>query len=161
SRRRAASTRTVSTKRAGVVPTSRRNTRAKLRGLIATRRASTGTDRSASGCSATQACNSRTGSRSVAWVASRALNCDWPPGRRGERRRGARGAERPRAAETPRDQRRREAHARRHAGGGPDVAVAHEDRIGLDRDLGEHRRERGARGPVGGDPPTFEEAGGG
>src|SRR6476619_3070701 len=38
-RRRAASTRTDSTKRAGVIPTSRVKTRAKFRGLIATRRA--------------------------------------------------------------------------------------------------------------------------
>jgi hypothetical protein len=52
-RRRAVSTRTDVTKRAGVVPTSRVKTRAKLRGLIATLRARVSTDRSSLVCSRT------------------------------------------------------------------------------------------------------------
>src|SRR5439155_21728283 len=48
-RRRAVSMRTEVTKRAGVVLTSRVKTRAKLRGLIATRRARLSTDRSSRG----------------------------------------------------------------------------------------------------------------
>src|SRR5262249_4053841 len=50
-RRRAVSTRADATKRAGVIPTSRVNTRAKFRELMATRRASAGTERSSCGWS--------------------------------------------------------------------------------------------------------------
>ena len=49
SMRRAASMRAASTNLAGVTPTSRANARAKVRGLIDTRRDMAGTERSASG----------------------------------------------------------------------------------------------------------------
>ncbi len=62
---RAASMRAASTYTAGVIPTSLRNARAKLRGLMQARSASAGTERSASRLSAIQACSSRSGSRSA------------------------------------------------------------------------------------------------
>src|SRR5262245_50227189 len=79
-RRRAASTRARSTKRAGVIPTSNVNTRAKLRMLMAARRASDATERSAAGCSPIHAWRSRIGSWSAVCAISCALYCDWPPG---------------------------------------------------------------------------------
>jgi hypothetical protein len=43
-------------------------------------------------------------------------------------------------------------------GGGGDVPVGDEDRVRVDGDLGEPGRERGAVGPVGGDPAPVEQA---
>jgi hypothetical protein len=57
------------------------------------------------------------------------------------------------------DQRERQVHPRGDAGGGGDVAVAHEDGVGLHGDGGVARRERRAAGPVGGGPPPVEQAG--
>ena len=64
------------------MPTSRRNARAKLRGLMNARSASAGTERSAVRLSAIQAWRSRSGSRSAGCHDGRALNCAWSPGRR-------------------------------------------------------------------------------
>ena len=75
-RRRAASKRKLSTNFAGVVFISARNTRAKLRGLIPVRDASTSTDRSSRRCSSTHAPRSRNGWRSPVCRFSAALNCD-------------------------------------------------------------------------------------
>src|SRR5580704_6486330 len=73
---RAASSRRFSTCRAGVSPTSRVNTRAKLRGLIAARRARDATDSACVRLSAIQASKSLSGWLSQAWAARVALNCD-------------------------------------------------------------------------------------
>ena len=81
-RRRAVSTRTRSTKRAGVTPTSSVKQRAKCRSLMAATRARAATLQSDSGCSTTWRCASRRPSRSAIWAASWALNCDWLAGRR-------------------------------------------------------------------------------
>ena len=96
------------------------------------RAASRSTLRSSSGCSAIQLCRSRSGSRSATCdaelraelrLAARALH---------EQHELARGHQRDVAAEVVVDEREREVHARGHARRRPHVAVAHEDRIGLD-----------------------------
>jgi len=66
----------------GVVFISLVKTRAKLRGLIATRCASTGTVSGLFKLSSTHDSSSRNGLRSVNCRESAALNCDCPPGRR-------------------------------------------------------------------------------
>ena len=129
----------------------RRKTRAKCRGLIAARRGERArpTGRAAR-WSAIQAWTSVTSSRSAVWVASVALNCAWPPGRlrnttswraTGQRDRRARGPPRPARAQrsmpavTP--------------GGGGDVAVAHEDRVGFDRRRAGKRAASWSQAPSG------------
>ncbi len=57
------------------------------------------------------------------------------------------------------DERERQVHARTHARGAPELAVAHEDRIVLDADLRMALRERGARAPVRGRAPSVEQTG--
>ena len=89
-----------------------------------------------------------------------ALNWAWPPGRRAKS--DERAGDRRSATSRPEvllDQREREVHPRGDAGRGADVAVADEDRVGLDLDRGVAARERVARGPVGGGPPAVEQSG--
>jgi hypothetical protein len=80
--RRAASTRTCKTKRAGVTPICSAKTRAKLRGLILACAAIRSTVRCSRRLFSSQTCKSRIGARSEACSESEALNCDWLPGRR-------------------------------------------------------------------------------
>ena len=57
------------------------------------------------------------------------------------------------------DQRQREVHAGGDAGGGPDVAVAQEDRLGVDPHRGVQAGELGGRRPVSGGAAAVEQAG--
>ena len=127
----------VSTYAAGVQPTSSRNTRAKWRGLIATRAASRSTRVVVVGMLGDPAPAARaSGSRSAICAPSCALNCDWPPGRCTNSTSWRAVMQRDVAAEVVVDEREREVHARGHAGRRPHVAVAHEDRIGVDGHVG-------------------------
>ena len=82
-----------------------------------------------------------------------------PAGTLEEQHEPAGGLERHVAPEVLLHQREREVHARGHAGRGDHVAVAHEDRVGLDLDLGMAPGELAARGPVRGGAAAVEQAG--
>ena len=64
-------------------------------------------------------------------------------------------------AEVVLDEREREVDARGDSGGGEDVAVTNEDRVGFDLNSRMTARECLARGPVSGRAPAVEEPGGG
>ena len=64
-------------------------------------------------------------------------------------------------AEVVLDEREREVDARGDSGGGEDVAVTNEDRVGFDPNSRMTARECLARGPVSGRAPAVEEPGGG
>ena len=124
------------------------------------RAASASTEQSAAGFARTQSCTSRSGSRSADCAASGALNCDWPPGRltnttsqRATSSAGLGGRGPP----------RRRASARSmpggHAGGGPDVAVAHEDAVRVDLQRGVALGQALGRRPVSGHAAAVEQPG--
>ena len=125
----------VSTYAAGVQPTSSRNTRAKWRGLIATRAASRSTRVVVVGMLGDPRL------QLAQRIARRDLRAELraelrlPARPLHEQHELARGRQRDVAAEVVVDEREREVHARGHAGRRPDVAVAHEDRIGVDGDV--------------------------
>ena len=77
-----------------------------------------------------------TACRAASCAPSCALNCDWPPGRctNSTSWRAVINANVP--SEIVVDQREREIHAGGHTGRRPHVAVAYEDRVGVDRDAG-------------------------
>ncbi len=120
---------------------------------MAARRASASTEQSASGWSAIHCCRSRISSRSASWVASCALNWAWLPGPLQEQHEVAGDGQGRRAR--PRsslDEGEGQVHAGGDAGGGVDVAVAGEDGVGIDGDLGVALGQLATARPVGGGP---------
>ena len=71
----------------------------------------------------------------------------------------ARDRERRLPVEVPLDERQREVHAGGHAGRRPDIAVADEDRLGVDLDAGVQARKGGRGRPVGRGAAAVQEPG--
>ena len=156
---RAASTRAESTYAPGVMPSSLRNARAKLRSLMWARVGERG-DREVGGEVAGDPVL-KLAQRLALGGLRRKLGAELrlPAGALHEHDQPARGLERRRAAEVVLDQREREVHARRHPGRGVEVAVAHVDVVGLDGDRGVLLGEPVAARPVGGGAAPLEQAG--
>ncbi len=96
---------------------------------------------------------------SPACRASAALNCACPPGRLRNTTRWRATARAIGTAEILLHQRQRQVDARGDPRGGPDRAVAHEDRVRLDPGQRVAPGQRGALRPVGHGPPPVEEPG--
>ena len=159
SSRRAVSTRAEATKRAGVLPTSRVNTRAKLRGLMAARRASAVTDRSSLGVF--EDVRLQFAQRFVLGELHRELRAELrlSAGPLQEHDQLARHRQRDVAAVVLLDQRQCQVHSRGHAGRGVDRAVTHEDGVGLDVRVGKLARQFLGRAPVRGGAAALEQPG--
>lgn len=95
--------------------------------------------------------------RSASWAPRWALSWAWLAGRR---RNGASpgDGEGHVAAQVVLHERERQVHTGGDAGGGPDVAVLHEDRVGVHPHGGVRLGEEVAPLPVGGGPPAVEQA---
>ena len=113
------------------MPISRAKARAKLRSLMWARRRAPGTERSASRWSAIHAWSSRSGRRSAVCAVELGAELGLAAGALHEEHEPAGGLERDLAAEVLLDERQRQVHPGGHAGRGVDVAVAHEDRVGV------------------------------
>ena len=132
--------------------------RAKLRGLIAIRRASASTPRSASGCSWIQLCSSRSEGRFATGARELDAELRLPAGPPQEQHELARDVARELAAEVVLQQREREVHARGDPGRRRDPPVAHVDAIGLDPHAREQAREVVAAAPVRGRATAVEQS---
>ena len=160
SRRRAASTRTAARTRRAWCPPRRGRRGRRCATLIAARRASAGTDRSASRMVGDE--RQRLAERLALGPPHGQLGAELrlPAGPMGEQHQLAGHLQRQLAAVVVLDQGQGQVHARRDPGRGPHVAVAHVDAGRRSTSTAGNRRASSvARRPVGGGPPAVEQAG--
>ena len=147
---RAASMRARSTYRPGLIPSSRAKTRPTCLGLIDSRSAIAGINRSAA-----MSPTSRRSASSAGAASDQVLNCDCPPGRC--RKTTSHLASQVRAVILL-DQRQRQIDTCGHPRRGDELAIPHKDRVCLHPHGGIRRGQRSAVRPVRSGPPSIQQS---